>query len=344
MNLFFKRAILCSMICLSINAVAQDENDIVNFLNAGQQDARKLMNAYLTPAIEGFSYGFNGGWYTTAKAHKTLGFDIAVAIHGVFVPTSKNYFNPNGLQLQTVTGFTSASSNGLAPTIMGPDVRTDYSVDADDNGQTDATFQGPRGLDFKDNLKINGTLAATAQVGIGIYKNTDLKIRWTPEIEYGSSKVKMLGFGVMHDIKQHIPGIKVLPFDLSILVAYTKIKGSTGLENTFPKPATDTRPQVMNYSMNAWLFEALISKKLAMVTFFGGVGFNTVQADADVKGSYVVEGFPGALKDPVSLGFKNKSMRVNAGMRLNLGPIYLSGEYVLQEYSMVSAGFGVTVR
>ena len=50
------------------------------------------------------------------------------------------------------------------------------------------------------------------------------------------------------------------------------------------------------------------------------------------------------FKDPVSLRFKNNSMRLTGGMRLNLGPIYLNGDYTLQEYSTVSVGIGAIVR
>lgn len=335
------------MICLPYYAQAQDGNDLVNFLEAGPKDASKLMNAYLNPMIEGLSYGFNGGWYTTAKAHKTLGFDLGVSFNAVFISSSKNYFDPNdpSFKFETITGFTSAASNGLAPTIIGPEETTTYSIDADGDGQADGTFNGPEGLDFKKNIKISGVLAPTVQVGIGIYKNTDLKIRWIPEVDAGSSsKVKLLGFGIMHDIKQHIPGIKVLPFDLSVLVAFTNIKGSTGLDGTFPSPTNDPRPQMMFYDMDAWLFQALISKKIAVVTFHGGIGYNTIKTTSDVTGSYIIPGSPQGIKDPVSLSFKNKSMRISAGMRLNLGPIYLNGEYTLQEYSTVSIGLGATVR
>ncbi len=55
---------------------AQSETDLVNFLEAGKNDASKLMGAYLNPMIEGLSYSFNGGWYHTAKAHNSLGFDL----------------------------------------------------------------------------------------------------------------------------------------------------------------------------------------------------------------------------------------------------------------------------
>ena len=79
---------------------AQNESDIVEYLKAGKEDASKLMGAYMTPVVEGLSYGFNGGWFHTAKAHKTLGFDLGVSVNAVFLPSSKNYFNPADLNLQ----------------------------------------------------------------------------------------------------------------------------------------------------------------------------------------------------------------------------------------------------
>lgn len=317
---------------------AQDENDMVNFLQAGPEDASKLMSAYLNPMIEGLSYSFNGGWYTTAKAHKSLGFDIGISFNAVFISSSNNYFDTVGMHLETISRFTSTASNKLAPTIAGPDDETTYFLKAG------GSFNGPKGLDFKENIKISGVLAPTAQIGIGIYKNTDLKVRWMPEVSAGSSKIKLIGFGVMHDIKQHMPGIKLLPFDLSVLVAFTKIQGETGMANTFPPSPGDTSPQKMDYDMDAWIFQALISKKLAIFTFHGGLGYNTIKTSADVLGSYNIPGYQQAFKDPVSMSFKNNSMRLNGGIRMSLGPIYLNGEYIWQEYNTVTVGLGVTFR
>src|SRR5688572_33094899 len=82
---------------------AQDGSDLVNFLQAGEEDASKLMNAYLNPVVEGLSHGFNGGWFTTGKAHKSLGFDIGVSANAVFIPSSKNYFAPSSLGLKALT-------------------------------------------------------------------------------------------------------------------------------------------------------------------------------------------------------------------------------------------------
>ena len=191
MKALFRTFIVCIMMTLPNTVTAQDENDIVNFLASGQRDASKLMNAYLNPAIEGLSYGFNGGCYTTAKAHKSFGFDIGVTVNAVFISKSRNYFSPNSLGLENITSVISTAPNGMAPTIMGPAHRTTYTVDSDGNGQSEGSFEGPNGVDFQENLKINGVLAPTAQIGIGIYKNTDLKIRFMPEVKTGSSKISL---------------------------------------------------------------------------------------------------------------------------------------------------------
>jgi hypothetical protein len=342
--------IFCLVFCASVacvETVFAQEDDLVRFLNAGKNDASKLMESYLNPVVEGLSYGLNGGWYHTAKAHKTLGFDLGVSVNAVFIPTSKNYFDPNSLSLETIMDFTSDASNGKAPTITGPEVDSEYSVDVDDDDVSDFTFPGPPGVDLKKSIGMSAVPMATAQIGIGIYKNTDLKFRLVPEQKFGSTKIKLIGFGLMHDVKQHIPGIKLLPFDLSVLVGYTQISGSTGLEGEFNKPADDQREQQLVFDVNALLFQALISKKFSVITFYGGIGFNSIKANGDIKGSYIVEDsgvVVGTFRDPVSMAFKNNSARLTAGMRLKLGVIYLNGDYTLQEYSTVSVGLGFAFR
>ncbi len=343
-SLLRKRMLVVLLVAAPGMIYSQSEQDVVNFLNAGKDDASKLMNAYLNPMIEGLSYSFNGGWYHTAKAHNSLGFDLGVSLNAVWIPTSKNYFRPSDLNLQ-VAELVSSEVTGQAPTIVGPSTPTTYTIDLNNDNNPDGQFNGPEGLDFKETIKVSGVLAPTAQLGIGIYKNTDLKIRWMPEVTAGSSKVKLLGFGVLHDVKQHIPGLKTLPIDLSMLVGYTNIKGTTDLTGgSIGRPPGDTQPQLVDYNMNAWLIQALISKKISVITFYGGIGYNTIKTTGDLTGSYVIPGSPAGIKDPVSLDFKNNSFRLTAGVRLKLGPIYLNGDYSIQEYNTLSVGLGVAVR
>ncbi len=192
------------------------------------------------------------------------------------------------------------------------------------------------------------------QVGIGLIKSTDLKIRFLPEQKFGDSKASMFGVGLMHDIKQYFKGVKVLPFDLSALVAYNSISGSTGLTNTNTSQ-TDGLPSSSDgkstYSFNSWLFQALISKKLSVVTFYGGVGYGIVSTKANITGTFTLDNplfpnpalnpVPVKLTNPFSTKFDNNGMKLTAGIRLKFGPIYFSGDYTVQKFNVFTAGFGV---
>ena len=332
---FFRGAIIALAACtFMIGEVrSQDEQDLVEYLRAGQEDASKLIGAYIGPAVEGLSYGMNGGWFQTAKAHKSFGFDLNISVNAVFIPSSKNTFDPNALGLKVAE---IVPSNGTAPTIVGPKQVPEYDL----NGDGDADFEGPEGLDFKENFKVSGVVAPTVTLGMGIYKGTDIKVRYMPEMEAGKTKIKLIGFGLLHDIKQHIPGIKLIPFDLSVMGAFTRVDGSSGLDGMFADGG-DSRPQKIDYQMNAWLVQALISKKLSVVTFYGGIGYNSINTNANITGSYVVPELGSvALVDPFNETFKNNSFRLTAGMRFKFGPFYLYGDYTLQQFSSVSAGLG----
>lgn len=349
----FNKLLLLSLLVLGFNAArGQNEDDYVKFLQAGQDDAAVLIEAYVTPMIEGLSYGLNGGWFSTAKAHKPLGFDLGFTLNAVFIPTSKNYFKPNNLDLSLTELISPAS--GEAPTITGPAEESVYTTTADINGDGTAesfSWNGPEGLDFKDVFKVNGVLAPTAQLGIGIFKNTDLKVRYMPEITVSQSSVKLFGIGIMHDIKQHFPGIKLMPFDLSVLVGYSNIQGTTGLEGEFEKPANDTRRQQVAYTLDGWVAQAVISKKFSFISLYGSLGYNSFKTTSDVTGSYIILSNNPAttaddivFTDPVSITFKSSTLVFTGGFRLNMGPVYFSLDYSLQEYNRASAGLGFTIR
>jgi len=345
------------------SAIAQTEEDIAAFLEANAADADKLIGAYLQPFIRSMSFGMAGGWYTTAKAHSTLGFDLNISVNCAFIPSSENLFDPNKLGLTPSTVYDGArDANGQpfdptrkAPTIFGPKTQTQYTSSYDPDGSgplpiQSYTLRGPEGFDIKNEIGVAAVPTPMIQLGIGVIKNTDIKIRFIPEQEVGASSIKMFGVGVMHDIKQHIKGIKLLPFDLSALVAFNSVKGSSDLSNSDPTDGSPDSPDgVGDYKFDSWVIQALISKKISVLTGYAGVGYTMVNTNVDVKGAYNIvpntgPAFAYNLKDPVSIDFKNKSMRLTLGMRLKLGPIFFNGDYTFQKYNTLTVGFGVAVR
>lgn len=339
-------ALLIGFDCtVSVAQVASKESDLSAFLQAESGDASKLLNAYLSPVIKGLSYGATSGWYHTGQVHKKLGIDLGVTAVAVSMPSSENTFDPTQLGLSANT----IPSGKVASTILGPETTTSYTMKYTNGGQTISTnVNGPPGLDLKKNIGTSIVPAAMIQLGIGTIKNTDLKVRYMPEFSNGDSRISMLGFGLMHDIKQYLPGVKELPFDLSVLVGYNSISGATNLTNT--DVSNDGKPYspdgAINYKFNSWVAQAIISKKISVLTAYAGVGFGSVSTDASISGSFTLDpyGTNITLKDPFSTTYKNSSVKLTLGMRLKFGPVYLNSDYTLQEYNALAVGFGFSIR
>jgi hypothetical protein len=334
---------------ISFNSLAQAEGDLIKFLNGGKDDASKLIGAYLTPVVNATSHGMTSGWYHTAKAHKSFGFDLGVTVSAVFIPSSDETFSPSTLGLKTLSLASTTGPAGLAPTITGPTYSTKYSADPDGSGPLPAVpvVDGPEGIDLKGNIGLSAVPVPMIQLGIGIIKNTDLKIRYIPELKRGSSTFNMIGFGVLHDIKQHIKGVKELPFDLSALVAFNSISGSTSFANSNPSDdVPDNTDGKMSYKLNAWLIQGIISKKISVLTLYAGLGYGTVGSNVSITGTYrvttgVLAGT--SITNPFANDYSNSSLKFTTGLRLKFGPVYFNGDYTLQKYNALTVGFGFSV-
>jgi hypothetical protein len=341
-----KSTLLMCLSMMAFSSQAQNIAELTQFLKAEKNDASALMKSYVTPAVNAISNGMTSGWYATGKAHKTLGFDLGVSLSAVFTPSSDNYFTPALSSNTTFTNITNPSQG--APSVVGPKDATQYTstYDPDQGGPIPKqafTIDGPKGLDLKNSIGFSALPVPMIQLGIGIVKSTDLKIRFVPQQKSNSVTFQMFGIGVMHDIKQHIPGIKKLPFDLSVLAAYNSVNGTASLVSTSGVISTDGS---LSYKLNSWVAQAIISKKISVLTGYLGVGYGSVSSNVDITGNFLVPAGATSfsLKDPLALSLSNNSAKLTAGIRLKFGPVYLSGDYTLQKYDALTLGFGFAVR
>jgi hypothetical protein len=323
---------------LSFGALAQDEID--QLLKGGKADANRLIEGYVSPFLKTFGYGLNQGWYNTAKNHKTLGFDLTVSVSAVYVPNAELFYTVNNAQLTTIrlentgTAAVGPTASGSVPTVFGPDVTPTYRLTSGG-----ASFSGAPGVfDLKNDLPMQAMPVPMAHLGIGLPKGFDLKFRFVPELDLGDGKFKLFGVGVMHDIKQYIPGVKSLPFDLAGFVGYTSMKLSVGLEATRPD-------QQGVFETTATTIQGLISKKISVLTFYGGAGYNIATSKLAINGAYDFDN-NGSFEtvNPVSVKAEASGPRLSAGMRLKLAVFTFHGDYTLQKYNTLTVGFGIAVR
>jgi hypothetical protein len=347
MKFFYLRFLpaLFFTVVLVHDTVAQ-ANKFIYFVQAGAVDGAKLTSAYLNPVMEGFTYGVNGGWSHTARTHDRLGFDVSISATGVFFPSSSLTFRPGEINLENTI---LVGGDGVAPTIIGPKTSTLYeSTISTPGGPETITFAGAPGLDFANRWLVQGMTVPMFQAAVGIGKKTDAKLRFIPTVGLGSvTRAGLVGLGFQHDIKQHIKAWSENDFDLSLFAGYTRVAGEvqTAL-GTIPRPEGDNRPQETPFKVHAFLLQALISKQLEAITFYGAVGYNTSRSSAETLGSYIIYGNGTAnevvLTDPLHLSFRTNSMRVTAGARLQIGHFCIYGDYTVQERSAVTVGIGYT--
>lgn len=367
MKLNFTKSIfiLGLVFCLSPTTKSFGQ-DFVDIFRASEEDVTQYLDSYIEPAMFSFANGMAGGWYNTAKTHKPLGFDITATVNVANIPNSERLFlfDPSDYGNIRLSGDVTNSQTAQLPTLVGGDASEDlelYGTYTAPDGSTyeyatGDSFQAPDGIVDASDLPLAGVPAPTVQLGIGLIKNTDLKIR------YGAAKnisandgtnnkygVSIFGVGIMHDFKQWIPGIKHLPLDMALFVGYSRFKTTIDFdESNVSFDAEGTA----SLTANNTTIQALVSKKLSILTLYGGIGYNIVSSGIKVDGRIenyeltdVITGDPYVVEDPVDFTYDGGStFRATAGMRLKLAFITLHTDYTFQTYNMLSAGLGFTFR
>src|ERR1041385_9022553 len=153
-------------------------------------------------------HGYEVETDTIGTVERSAGYSFGGVCSGYFV------FTENGGNIS----FPGPTGKGNIPTILGKDkVTTTYTTKTIPSG----SFNGP------DGIGINFIPMPTLNLGIGPPMNTKLKVCVVPTVNLGKATNDQLtgnfglwGVGVMHAIKQWIPGMKMLPFDLSGFFGY----------------------------------------------------------------------------------------------------------------------------
>ena len=369
-NKLLKRILtIIVLIFLSSSLFAQFK-DLGKVLAAGQDDAEKIFEAYLTPYANGIGAGLSTGWYNTAKAHKLGGFDLNVSFNLTFIPTADQSYDANTLNLgNPANGLNVIVGSGSSPTAAGSKsdgqqlTYTQY-IEALDDDVDIASLVLPRGTGFAY------TPVPMVQLGVGLVKETDLQVRYSPSIEWGNgSKVSLWGIGLKHSVSQWIPGLKKLPvFDMSLQGGYTKLnsKNSLNFQASFYDDFADVVVDNENlYSGQELMLDVsnitanlIVSGDFKIICIYGGVGISSTNSSLQLNGYYPFPEVSGAqiivdddtaIKNPIDISVKSSDgsitkPRFNAGLRFKFAVVTINFDYTYANYSVASAGLGISFR
>ena len=240
-------------------------------------DGKSLIEAYISPLGYSLGAALNNGWYNTAKPHQLGGFDFTITANLVLVPVDAKTFNISESNGSTFSG----TGDGNTPTILG-----------DKSGGT-ATSVSYGDFDMPAGLNIPMLPVPMLQAGIGLIKNTEIDVRFLPEIKRSGVSIGLWGIGVKHDILQWLPIVDKIPVDISIQAGYTKL--SSAFEMNDPSNTID--PPQANMDVIATTINLLVSKKILMFTPYVGLGYNSTKTTFNVEGEYDIAGHTIGAKD-----------------------------------------------
>lgn len=326
MRKLFALIVLASGLLVSGKTLGQaDFNDL---LKGSQADANYLAQGYMEPALNAIGSGLCQGWYNTAANHKKFGFDLTFTVSSIQFPSNESTYFVDNSKLTSIA----IVGDPNAPTFIGSDQAPTYQYKAPASG----TFQGPPGINITD-LPLGGLPIPMVNLGIGIPWNTDIKFRYGSVEASGGTKVNLFGFAIQHDIKQHIPGLKEVPFDLSAIFGYTTFSSEVGFDSSFPD-------QIGKVDFSATTIQGLIGKKFSVLTVYGGVGYNFSSGTMKAQGTYTDSATGVVMVDPVSISSSISGPRITGGLRLKLAIFTFHGDYTIQRYNTLTVGFGIAVR
>ena len=330
---------LLVLVC-SLQAVAQ--SNINDLLAAGLNDAEKFTTAYMTPVSQGLMYSMSNGWYNSGKAKPLGGFEISIIGN---MASFKNNDDKKAFVLNTADyeniQFQDGSTSNLVSTALGDIEGQNIVISATVNGNNvNETIELPSGLASEN---INFIPSAFIQASVGLIKGTELKARFLPKIDADGSKVGFYGVGLQHEFTKHLPADKILPVAISGVIGYTHLDGTYNLEST---NAISGANQSLDLVMNTWVFQAVVSTKLPIINFYGGIGYVTGTSEIDVLGTYEVSATPLPITytDPFSLNNKISGVTGNVGAKLKLGFFRLHADYTLAEFNSLSFGVNFGFR
>ncbi len=343
-------SISLSFVLFTNTAKAQDQ--AATFIQAGIKDAGFLTKSYMSPFAEAFGSSLNSGWYNTAKPHKLGRFDLTFTLATAFVPSEEKSYTITDADL---TNFRLADPNdNQASTFFGSDNSGPKLYLVGNNGTQEVildSINAPGGIDF------SVVPVPVANLSVGLIKKTELMVRYIPTTSLVAGdfdgEISMFGIGIKHDINQYIPVLDKLPFNMSVMFGYTKLNFDIDV-NVDPKyndpNNTDYSNQQITLETTSLTGRLLVSKKIALLTVYGGLGFNSSETEVKLAGNYPVTTFNNGqiesspVTDPVNFSTNVGGFVANAGARVKFLIFTVHADYTYTtNYDNLSVGLGINV-
>jgi hypothetical protein len=235
----FLSALLLSVLLFSSTSLSQIGINI-NSLQPG--DAQE----YLRPLSTWFGTYFNSGAYYDADVSEVFGFKFSIIGMWTVIPDDQKTYQPNpnlpGVENvdPTATAFGNKASYYLA---------------------SNGFYTYPTGL------ALNAVPSGIFQFAGSMF-NTELMIRFFPEVKFDNAKVGLIGFGIKHEISSYFPEI---PVDIAVQILFNNFN----FEFDDGDPVNYTKVKSNNFAFNVHASKTFSGMFIA----YGGLQYESSSLD-----------------------------------------------------------------
>jgi hypothetical protein len=357
----------------SQNLMAQDQT--AQFLKAGKENVNSLMTSYMGPFMKGLGLGLTDGWNNnTAKPLGKGGFDLRFNVGACIVPVEDQTYNiknafvntPGSLQWKPTADLASKQSTMFGPSESAKGAMELYGIMKNpltglDTSVLISKLQPPPGSGVPYSVTL-----PSVQLSFGIIKNTEIMLRFVPQVALDKVSIGTWGFGVKHSLKQWIPVINLQKiWDWSAFGSYSAFNSEFAFGNNGLKPdAGAYNPNPVDYSNQkltmsgyGWSLGTIVSAKLLFFTPYLGVNYSSSNMNLKMEGNFPVS-TPNDeisitqpeftkvsnLKDPVNIEGVVSGFRGNAGVRLKFLLLVIGADYSIGTYNTATLSIGLNLQ
>jgi hypothetical protein len=269
-------------------------------------DADNVKN-FLQPMANVIGAGMNSGLYTSAKVLKPFRPQIRVGTALISVPSDDKT-------------FTATSPN------------SDFWNDTETAtifGKSGGTWEGTNPLipDIKlpRGINLNAMSIPNVSASLGLPGGNEVMVRFFPsyDIPNDIGKLDYWGIGWKHSLDQYLT--RFFPIDLAVQGVYQRMNVADVVE------------------INTIAANIQASKKILMITAYGGIGFET--ADLKVNYEYKRRDTEDPSKYEIvkeSISFKGANdLKMTVGAKFSLLIFNIYADYSMANYNSVNVGIGV---
>ncbi|TPN81717.1 DUF6588 family protein [Aquimarina algicola] len=322
------------LLALLLTRVGFSQTDINQILEIGLDNAQKFSEDYFDAAGESLINAVSNGWYNSAKVKELFHFEVGIVGNLSFIREEKKSFVLDTREYNNLA-FRNGTVRQTVGNVFGAN-QQDVAVVITDGVGAGLEVVLPGGIsDSEMGVVPSGFL----QASMGLIKSTEIKLRFLPKVKaIEDAEVQLYGIGFQHEFTDWVFPLKRWPVRLSGLVGYTNVKGSYDIDENSQIPGED---QKVELNSNAFFITSIVSTRLPVLNFYGGIGYYFGNNDAEVLGTYQVQNGPlssQTLTDPISVKNKTNGVKATIGAKAQFGVFRANLDYSLQNFQNLSLG------